>query len=87
MKVDEDAIVTSIVSKLGSDDVQVLMETRFEDLIQFHSSVGRSIRNEYGLWNVDWEPELNAAGIDCSPNHPDAVSMRIIEKIWRQVRE
>ena len=57
-----------------------------ERLIQYHHSFGRYIRNEYGLWNSTWTPEIDEEGVDCSPNHPDAISMDIIEQIWERYR-
>lgn len=60
-----------------------------EQLIQYHSTLGRNIRNKFKLWENDWEPVLkNIGGIECdvSPNHPDAVSMRIIEAVWKRAQ-
>ena len=50
-------------------------------LITFHHTLGRDIRNHFGLWEYMWIPVLQE-GIDCSQEHPDAISMRIIEKVW-----
>ena len=53
------------------------------DLIQFHDSLGRSIRNEFELWSEPWTPEL-VNGIDYSPDHPDTISMKIIKEVWKR---
>lgn len=50
-------------------------------LILYHHTLGRDIRNEFGLWQYKWTPQLEN-GVDVSPDHPDSVSMRIIERVW-----
>lgn len=60
--------------------------TAKDNLVMFHHSLGMSIRNEFKLWENKWEPEL-IDGVDCSPNHPDAISMRIIERVWEMAHE
>ncbi len=58
--------------KLGYDD---------RDLISLHHSFGRWIRNNYGLWKYTHTAELED-GVDYSPFHPDAISMKIIKEAW-----
>jgi hypothetical protein len=58
---------------------------RKDELIEWHHTLGRTIRGEFGLWEENWEPIL-VDGVDMSPNHPDAISMSIIEEIWRRVQ-
>ena len=53
-------------------------------LAQHHLTLGMQIRNIYKLWDRPWVPELNEQGVDYSPNHPDAVSMRILEEVWKK---
>ena len=53
------------------------------NLIQYHHSLGRYIRNQYKLWENKWEPELDHEGVDMSPYHPDAISNEIIRLIWK----
>lgn len=48
-----------------------------EDPVMMHSSLGRHLRNHANLWQDVWEPEL-VNDIDCSPNHPDAISGKVI---------
>lgn len=74
-------IVASVMSSMDEEEKVFLRNTKKEDLIQFHHTVGSWIRNEFKLWGYKFTPEL-VDGVDMSPNHPDAVSMRIIEKIW-----
>ena len=51
-------------------------------LIAYHNGLGRRIRNDFGLWKVPWEPEIDKRGVDVSDRHPDAISMRVIRAVW-----
>ena len=65
-------------------DNQIAFKTcPFDKLIQYHSTLGRSIRNIFGLWENKWVPQLED-GIDVSPDHPDFISQRIIEDVWKE---
>lgn len=79
----EDEIVNELVYGLSKQEVALLLEIPFDDLIGLHHSVGRQIRNQYKLWDcrnpyVETEHET-------SPSHPDQMSQRIIEKVWREI--
>lgn len=63
------------------------LECSEDDLIMYHSSLGRAIRNEFNLWQVDWAPMVNEDGVDISPAHPDSRSMFIIKDVWRRLHE
>lgn len=58
-----------------------ILNNKKENLIRLHHYLGRMIRNNYGLWEHPWEPEIKN-GVDCSPHHPDSISQRIIEKLY-----
>lgn len=78
---------------------RILTEWSKEDLAFVKSNqhdfgmIGRSIRNDYGLWEFDhpltqhWHAHPDCRnvvdGIDCSEDHPDAVSAEVL----RIVRE
>lgn len=83
-----DAIVEALRGEIAtwSDEEQ----SRFyftgyseDELIMYHHSLGRWVRNTYKLWEAPWLPEIRDDGCDYSPNHPDAISMRIIEQVWK----
>ena len=57
-------------------------DSKYEDLIQFHPSLGRYIRNNLGLWDNPWTPQIEDY-TDVSPDHPDAISMRLIKEVWK----
>jgi hypothetical protein len=56
---------------------------REDDLIRYHSSLGRDIRNYFKLWETAWVPEI-VNGVDCSEDHPDNISIKVIEEVWRR---
>mgnify|MGYP003403348229 CR=1 FL=1 len=72
-------------SEASNHDQQVFINCPKNELVQFVHTLGRDIRNEFGLWNKPWTPEL-VGGVDVSPNHPDFVSMTIIEAVWESLQ-
>lgn len=56
-----------------------------DELIMFHRTLGMIIRNHLMLWERKWTPEL-VDGVDVSENHPDAISMRLIENAWEYLQ-
>ncbi len=54
-----------------------LDETKWEDVILLHHSMGQWIRNTLGLWR----PGLPLVG----DSHPDDVSQTIIERAWKRL--
>ena len=53
-----------------------------EEPAMMHHTLGRHLRNHANLWEDGWEPEL-VDGVDYSPNHPDAISSKVIEDFQR----
>lgn len=61
--------------------------TSKDDLVIYHHSLGRNIRNYFKLWENDThEPEI-VDGVDVSPDHPDAISMKVIEAVWDKIHK
>lgn len=65
---------------------QEFLKTPFSKLVAYHDSLGRKIRNEFKLWENAWTPDIRN-GVDYSPDHPDAVSMRVIEAVWQRAQQ
>lgn len=63
-----------------------LRECKREDLIEYHHTLGQDIRNSFNLWQYTWYPEI-VEGVDMSEEHPDAVSQRVIEKVWEALQD
>ena len=61
----------------GEDLVEILKCQKESDMIAFHSSVGRWIRNTFKLWDTN-NPHLDGM-------HPDEMSTEILKGIWRVV--
>lgn len=68
------------------ENIDQFIDVRKDNLFRYHHTLGRSIRNTFELWSMEWVPEL-INGVDHSPNHPDQVSMRVIEEVWERARK
>lgn len=79
-------IVDDLENGLTKGEIRSLKSCPESELIMYHHSAGRYIRNTYKLWTYEWEPEL-IDGVDHSPNHPDAVSMKIIKLLWARLQK
>ena len=67
-----------------------------DELMYHHHTMGRWIRNEYGLWHDSplteaWRTNVAGRdlrnGIDYSADHPDTISMRVLERVQELLRE
>lgn len=79
-------IIADLLKK--NDDPENLKEfasTPFDDLIVYHHTLGRRIRNTYGLWVNEGLCVLCQAGDD-KVVHPDDASQYIIEQMWSQLQ-
>jgi hypothetical protein len=61
------------------------VNTPKDKLVMYHGTLGRTIRNEYKLWDTNWTPDIRD-GVDYSPDHPDQVSMRVLEEVWERLK-
>ena len=78
-------IVEGWFQKENNETKRQFLETPKEELISYHTTLGRKIRNEFKLWDIEWKPEIKN-GVDYSPNHPDQVSMKVIETVWEKLK-
>lgn len=74
-------IVRTWFLKSDKETQKEFLDCPRENLYKFHHSLGRNIRNEFKLWENEWKPEI-VNGVDISPDHPDAISMEVITKVW-----
>jgi hypothetical protein len=79
-----DEAVRDLVSTLSIADKLEIQWTAKENIISLYSVWGLRIRNRYGLWRANDKLILSACAGPC---HPDDASMRIIEALWRKLRE
>ena len=68
------------------ENIDKFLDMRKDELFKYHHTLGRSIRNTFKLWSTEWVPEL-IDGVDHSSNHPDHISMRVIEDVWERARK
>lgn len=71
------AMVRERIEALNEEDIRTLRSTRENRLVLFHHTMGRYLRNSYGLWNPA-NPYLRG-------RHPDDLSAAIILAVWRHV--
>lgn len=71
----KEEIAAIVYGEMTFDDIKVVVEDAptAEDMIRYHHSVGRSIRNRFGLWEV---------GEDA-----DEMSHEILKLVWELVHE
>lgn len=76
-----DDITTTMLIPLQTE----IKNTKWEDLIIFHSDIGRQIRNKYLLWDGN----INLAKDMGLPEgcHADEVSQAIIEALWKKLNK
>ena len=88
------AIADDIFDSLKEIELQKLRETEPDDVVMFHLSWGMWIRNHYKLWSEDhplttnWHKHPDQRkienGVDMSEDHPDAISMKIMERVHKK---
>lgn len=86
-QVDKENIIEQVIEWYNQAPLALQFDfktCKYERLIEFHDSLGREIRNEFRLWENAWVPEI-VDGADVSKDHPDQISMNIIEEVWRRI--
>jgi hypothetical protein len=78
-------IVENWFHKDTDENKKEFLETSQDKLVKYHTTLGRSIRNEFKLWDREWKSDVRD-GVDYSPDHPDQLSMRVIKEVWLRVQ-
>lgn len=79
-------MVEYVLSTLPWDDrSELLAVTEKSELVRYHHTLGRWIRNHFGLWALTWVPVI-VNGFDVSENNPEQLSMRVIEAVWERLQ-
>lgn len=81
-----DEMVEYVITHLSVKDKIWLQRSPRNRLIQFHHNIGRWIRNTFELWSRPFTPEI-VDGVDISKDHPDAISMRVIEDVYNKLND
>ena len=74
-----DEAVDKMLVILTDDDKEQIIASTKDDLVCFHFSLGKSIRNSFGLNSGN----AKLLGNRCA----DDVSMEIIEKVWMKLKQ
>ena len=74
-------LLDQIYNNFSDEDKQWF---KTEEPAAMHSSLGRHLRNHCKMWETKWTPEI-INNIDHSPNHPDAISMKVIRDYQEKV--
>lgn len=78
-------VIKNTTENLSVEDISELLRTQMEDLISLHHTLGQDIRNNYDLWFN--EPLCLEFEKYIGYNHPDDISMYIIEQVWTKLQE
>lgn len=95
-----DEILNDLETRISLADKKLLAAEQKDDLIKYHHGFGTWIRNSYGLWSGNplteqWRTnpashkmvrDSSGVDVDESDDHPDAVSMRLIEELHDRVQ-
>jgi len=78
-------ILDTLLSKMHHTNKTYIKKVKEDDLIQFHHTLGREIRNKFLLWdgNIKLAEDM---GLE-KDTHPDEVSQKIIEAFWKKLNE
>lgn len=76
-------VVSFLVANLSEEDVRAIREIPECDMVRFHHSLGRQLRNHWGLWNEDSPLHRYCRGIGLW--HADDMSSVILTSLWRQL--
>ena len=93
------AYADKILDEISEADYSLLVAelkgTSSSDLVKYHHTWGTAIRNEFSLWATDhpltknWHQNPDdrniVDGVDFSDDHPDSVSMRIMELVHKKI--
>jgi hypothetical protein len=91
-----DKIVDREISMMDSGNINYLKSITKDRVFVFHHGVGTYIRNKYKFWESNpltekWRTDPTSHkivnGVDCSEDHPDAVSMRVLQGIWEAAQK
>ena len=77
-----EAAVNRMILEMTDETKESIRSMPDTDLIKLHHSMGRGIRNRFGLWKGN-----NELLKDTGANEPDAASMFIIKALWKRLNE
>ena len=79
-------IAESFCKTLNTSDKEIIVSEMNNAPHRMRGSIAQYIRNKYKLWDREWKPEI-IDGVDHSPNHPENVSDKIVDRIMEKLNE
>jgi hypothetical protein len=73
------SMVDDMLNEFPAKEKQEFADSDALDLIQYHTTLGRYIRNKYHLWYDE------ALCLLCGKKHPDDASFVVIEMMWMKL--
>ena len=74
--------VGQLLIEMEDEYLSDIADMEEKELVSLHHSLGRQIRNNFGLWDRN-----KALVFDCGSDHADEASGMIIESLWAALRE
>ena len=79
-------MVQELLADLNEEQRNQLRSMQKGELAGLHFSYGMYIRNHFRLWDYEFVPMIDERGVDVAPDHPDALSMKVIESLWLELQ-
>ncbi len=73
-------VIDTSVDELIVEDLNIILNMKYDNLITLHSGLGMWIRNAFGLWHE--ENPLTNSGLYDDDKHPDNLSFAMIQRMW-----
>ena len=88
---DYEKMVTEVIDwfhKSDESNKSKFIDSSEYDLVGYHGSLGKNIRNHFRLWEKPWTPEIcKITNCDISPHHPDQISMTVIKEVHKRLND
>lgn len=73
--------VRTLLSDMTEEEKNLIRNSTEDELVHFHPSLGKYIRNRFELWGDNYE-----LLISCGVVHPDDASRVIMQAVWQAVK-
>jgi hypothetical protein len=73
--------VQTILSGMSQYEMNLMCGLTKDELASLHHTLGMRIRNEFGLWDDNYELLMSSGMV-----HPDDASRVILQAVWEAVR-
>lgn len=76
--------VDRLIIEIPAEDLKVIQDCPKHDLAQYHGTLGRTIRNTFGLWTGNTDLMISCLG---KIGHADDASMVIVSTLWDELNK